>query len=119
MSSRRLGGVLGPDRGDERGVGGDLTRHKQLRVRVPVDEELDTLAGLCGLEPGGEGGRLGRVAGRGALEVLGAGAGRGAAGDGPLVGPVAVDVVADASAAAGGLAVLTPEAVVGLRVHES
>lgn len=86
---------------------------------MPVDVELDALRGLDGGELVDEGCRLGGVACGGAAEVLGAGAGGGAAGDVPLVGPVAVDVVAETGAAAGGLPVLAPETVVGLGVEEA
>lgn len=108
-------GILGGDGGARVAVGG----HEELRVGVEVDEELQALRGLGLGQPGGEGSGLGGVAGRGALEVLGAGVGGGAAGDGPLVGPVAVDVVAEAAAAGGGLAVLAPQAVGGLGVDEA
>lgn len=86
---------------------------------MPVDEQLDALAFLGGLEPVAKSSGLGGIALGCALEVLGAGVGRGAAADGPLVGPVAVDVVADAGAAGDGLAVFTPETVIGLGVDEA
>jgi hypothetical protein len=86
---------------------------------VPVNEELDALVPLGGLEEVGEGGSLGGVALGLALVVVSAGVGRSAARDRPLVRPVAVDVAANAAAARVGLAVLAPEAVVGLSVDET
>lgn len=86
---------------------------------MPVDKELDTLVRLGGLEPVGESSGLGGVTLGLALEVLGARVGRGAAAGGPLVGPVAVDVVADASAARDSLSVLAPETVIGLSVYKT
>lgn len=59
------------------------------------------------------------VTGCEALVGLCAGAGRGAAGLGPAVGPVAVVVSADARLAAARLAVLAPQTVVGLSVQEA
>lgn len=90
-----------------------------LAVRVPVDVEADAAAVLEGGGEGGQGSDLGGVAGGEALVGLGAGRGGGAAGEGPLVVPVAVLVGADAGLAGAGLAVLAPEAVVGLGVDES
>jgi hypothetical protein len=52
---------------------------------------------------------LGGVAGSKAAVSLRAGVGRGAAGNVPLVRPVAVDVGADASRSSTGLTVLAPE----------
>jgi len=44
------------------GEEGKLTSHEQLRVRVPVDEELDALRGLGGAQPSGQSGCLGSIA---------------------------------------------------------
>ena len=96
-----------------------LTRHEELRVGVVVNVQLQTLRVLGLLQKGGEGLGLGGVAGADAAKVVGAGVGRGATGDVPLVRPVAVDVVAEAVAARGGLAVLAPHAVGRLRVLEA
>jgi hypothetical protein len=90
----------------------------QLAERVPVDVPLDADAGE-GVDVADEGLVLGRVAGGDAAVRLGAGARGGAAGDGPLVGPVAVDVGADAAGAGADLAVLAPETVVGGGVDEA
>ena len=84
-----------------------------------VNVQLQTLRVLGLLQKGREGFGLGGVAGADAAEVLGAGVGRGTAGDIPLVRPVAVDIVAEAVAARGGLTVLAPHAVGRLRVLEA
>ena len=86
---------------------------------MPVNVQLDALRRLDAGEPGGESGRLEGVALLSTLVVFGARAGRGTARDGPLVGPVTVDIAADAATARVGLAVLAPEAVVGLGVDEA
>ncbi len=90
-----------------------------LPVAVPVDVELDAFVGSEGGGEGREGLHLGRVAGGLAFVGLGAGGRGGAAGELPLVGPVAVDVGADAGLTGAGLAVLAPETVVGLGVDEA
>lgn len=90
-----------------------------LAEAVPVDVELDTLAVLESLGEGDESLVLGGVAGREALVGLAALVGRGAAGELPLVRPVAVDVGAYARRAGAGLAVLAPETIVGLGVDEA
>lgn len=61
-----------------------------------VDEELQALVRLDGLQPGGKSDSLGGISLCLALIVLGAWVGRRAAGDTPLEGPVAVDVAPDA-----------------------
>lgn len=95
-----------------------VRRHEQLRVRVPVDVELDALRALDRVDLVPKRLVLRGVASSKALEVLSAGVCRGTAGDVPLVGPVAVDVVTKAAAARGRLPVLAPQAV-GLRVDET
>lgn len=90
-----------------------------LAVAVPVDVQLDAPAGGQSRSEGGQAAHLGRVAGGLALVGLVAGVGGRAARDGPLVGPVAVDVGADAALAGPGLAVLAPETVGCLRVDEA
>lgn len=96
-----------------------LTGHEQLRVRVPVNEELDALAVLDTLDPLGQRLGLGGIAFALALEVLGARVVRRATADVPLVGPVTVDVVTEAVAARASLAVLAPHAVIRLGEEEA
>lgn len=84
-----------------------------------VNEELETLVRLDGLEPGGKSSSLGGVSLCSALKVLGTWVGRGSAADAPLEGPVAVDVAPHARAAREGLTVLAPHAVIGLAVNEA
>lgn len=101
------------------GEGKRLTGHQQLRVRVPVDEELNALGRLGLLQPCGQHDGLGSIALCLALEIFGAGVSRGASASRPFVRPVAVDIVPDAAAARGGLPVLTPHAVRLLGVDEA
>lgn len=90
-----------------------------MAIRVPVDVEFD---------PGGLGDGHGVVyedavfgGVTGGLAAVGfvAGVGGGAAGDVPLVWPVAVDISTNARLAGAALAVLSPEAVVGGCVDEA
>ena len=78
--------------------GKELTSHEELRVRMPVDEELDALRGLGVLQPRGERGRLRGIGFLETFEVLPARIIGCAAGGIPLEGPVAVDIVANAGA---------------------
>ena len=80
---------------------------EKLAVGVPVDVPLD--AGLVAdpLGMADESLVLNGIAGGLALVVVGAGVG-GRAGAGPLVGPVAVDICADAGTDLANLAVLAP-----------
>lgn len=104
--------------GGSGGAAVPIRRHEQLRVRVPVDVELDALLGLDRVDLVPQRLVLRGVAGSSALEVLSARVRRGTACDVPLVGPVAVDVVTETAAARGRLPVLAPQAV-GLRVDET
>lgn len=112
---RALGGVVGRPSGAVVPV----RQQNVLAVRVPVDVEPDALVGLELLSKSDEGRVLGGVTGGDALVGLGARAGGGAPRELPLVGPVAVDVGSDARGAGAGLAVLAPEALVGLGVDEA
>lgn len=103
-----------------KGTAGIAVRgHEELRVRVPVNVQLQPLGGLDGGKLGNQALGLWSVTGSLSLEVLCARVGRGTAGDGPLVWPVAVDVVAQTAAAGGGLAILAPQAIGGLSVEET
>ncbi len=86
---------------------------------MPVNVELNALAVGEGLGEGHECLVFCRVAGGQALVSLVAGVGGGAVGEFPLVWPVAVDICSDTGLAGAGLAVLAPEAVVGLGVDEA
>jgi hypothetical protein len=105
--------------GNGAGTGVAIGVHPELRVRVDVHVELDALARSNAVELGFQGFRLDAIAGRGALVVFGARGGASAAALVPVVGPVAVDVAADAAGGGGGLTVLAPHAVGGLRVGEA
>lgn len=90
-----------------------------LAVAVHVEVEADAARGAQLVDLGAQAEVLGGVTGGYALVGLGAGARGGAARCGPLVGPVAVDVAAEAAVSGHGLAVLAPEAVAGLGVGEA
>lgn len=90
-----------------------------LAVAVEVDEVLDAVGLLDLLSPLDEGGDLGRVARREAAIRLSARVVGGAARVLPVVRPVAVAVGSNAGRVGTGLAVLSPEAVVGLGVDEA
>lgn len=92
---------------------------EELRVRVDVNVEDDTLAGSKLVDVVPQAQVLGSITLGDTLVVLGARVGAGTAADGPLVGPVAVDVTAQARVTADGLPVLAPETVVGLREEET
>jgi hypothetical protein len=96
-----------------------VRRHEQLRVRVVVDEHLDSVGRSERVEVRRKHLRLWRVALGRSLEVLGTRVRRGASGHVPHERPVAVDVVAEAGAASGRLAVLAPQALRGLGVAEA
>jgi hypothetical protein len=86
---------------------------------VPVGVELDAGALGDGEDVVGVDGHLGGVAG-GLTPVLQvARVGRRAAGDVPLVGPVAVEVGAYAGGPDAGLPVLAPEAILGVAEDEA
>jgi hypothetical protein len=93
--------------------------HPELRVRVDVHVELDTLSSTNGVEVGFNGFGLDAVAGGGTFVVFGAGRSAGATGLGPVRWPVAVDVAADAAGRGCGLAVLAPHSVGGLSVGKA
>ena len=91
----------------------------QLAEGVPVDVPLDAGSAAKGVDVRDEGPVLGGVTLGLAAVGLVARVGGGTAGDGPLVGPVTVHVSADAALASAALAVLAPETVTGLGVHEA
>jgi len=105
--------------GDGPGAGVAVGVHPELGVRVDVHVELDALAGCYAVELGFENFGLDAVAGGGAFVVLRAGRCAGAAAEVPLVGPVPVDIAADAAGGWCGLTVLAPHAVGCLSVCEA
>ena len=86
---------------------------------MPINKQLQALGGLDLVQRSSEGLGLGRVARGSALVVFGAGGSGSAARGGPLDGPVAVDVAADAGGPGVGLAVLAPQAGGGLRKNKT
>lgn len=86
---------------------------------MPVNEELQALAGLDAADEVGQVGSLGGIRGGSSLVVLGAGVSGSTASNGPLEVPVTVDVTANASAASVGLTVLAPQTSVGLGEDEA
>jgi hypothetical protein len=87
---------------------GQLTSHEHLRIRVPVHVELDALRRLGGAEEGSQSSGFRGIKSRTTFVVFCARVCGGTTRDIPLVSPIAVDVVANAGAARGGLAVLAP-----------
>lgn len=86
---------------------------------MDVNEKLYTLSRGNIVEVIAKDSILGGVASSGALVVLCAGVSRSAAGDGPLVRPIAVNITANARVAAVGLTVLAPKAVISLGEYEA
>lgn len=86
---------------------------------MPVDVKLDAVGLTHGESVVREDLVLGGVAGSLSAVGLVARVGRGATSNVPLVRPVAVDVCSDAARAIALLAVLAPQAVLGLRVSEA
>jgi len=90
-----------------------------LAVAVDIEVQSNTTRVTQLVDLGGEDAVLWSIARSLALVGLGAWARGGAAGYLPFVGPVAVDIAADAGVTADGLTVLAPQTVGGLGVDKA
>lgn len=96
-----------------------LTVHPQLRVRMNIHVQLNTLASSNAVELCFQNLGLYTITSRWSLVVLIAGRGASATTLIPMGRPVSVDVSSNTAGRGRGLAVLTPHAIGGLRVREA